>query len=53
MFLFFDFLMLGLLFAPFAVLFELDLSGDEFLVFSAPVVDAFAGSAAEFDQFIL
>ncbi len=38
---------------PFTVFVELDLSGDEFLILSAPVVDALTGSASEFDQFIL
>ena len=53
LFLLFDFFMFLLNLTPFAVFVELDLSCDEFLVFAAPVVDTFAGSASEFDQFIL
>ncbi len=45
--------MLGLLSAPFAVLFELNLFGDEFLVFAGPVIDAFASSAGKFYKSIL
>ena len=44
-------LLLGL--APLAILLELDLAGDELLVLAAPVVYALAGSAGEFDEFIL
>jgi len=45
--------MLCLLSAPFAILFELDLFSDEFLVFTGPVIYAFAGSAGEFYKSIL
>ena len=45
--------MLGLLAAPFAILFELDLFGDEFLVLAGPVIDALAGTAGEFYKSIL
>ena len=37
--------MLGILFAPFAILLELDLSRDEFLVLAGPVIYVLAGSA--------
>lgn len=52
-FLFFDFFMFLLNLTPFTVFVELDLSGDEFLILSAPVVDALTSSASKFDQFIL
>lgn len=45
--------MLGVLLAPSAILFELDLSSDEFLVFSAPVINVFTRTACEFYEFIL
>jgi hypothetical protein len=52
-FIFFDLFLclfvLGLLFAPFTELHKLDLSCDEFLVFAAPIIDPFAGSAAQFN----
>ena len=51
--LFFDFLMLSLLLTPFAILLEFNLSSDKFLVLAAPVVDALASSAGQFDQFVL
>ena len=51
--LFLDLLMLLLGLAPLAILLELDLAGDELLVLAAPVVYALAGSAGEFDEFIL
>jgi hypothetical protein len=53
LFLLFDFFVFLLNLTPFAVFVELDLSGDEFLVLSAPVVNTLTGSASEFDQFIL
>jgi len=45
--------MLGLFAAPFAILFELNLFSDEFLVFAGPVIDALAISAGEFYKSIL
>jgi hypothetical protein len=45
--------MLGLLSAPFAILFKLDFFGDEFLVFTGPVIYALASSAGEFYKSIL
>jgi hypothetical protein len=36
-------------FAPLAILFELDFALDFLLVFAAPVVDAFAFTAGQFD----
>ena len=39
--------------APVAELFKLYLAGDEFLVFGAPVVDAFALAALEFYEAVL
>ncbi len=39
--------------APFAILFELNLSSDEFLVLAAPVVNTLTRTAGEFDQFVL
>lgn len=51
--LFLNFFMFLLGFTPFAILFELDLSCDEFLVLAAPVVNALASAAGEFDQFVL
>ena len=51
--LFLDLFMLLLRLAPLAVLLELDLASDKFLVLAAPVVYALAGSAGEFYEFIL
>ena len=51
--LFLDFLVLSLLFAPFAILFELDLFSNEFLVFAGPVIYAFAGRTGKFYKSIL
>jgi hypothetical protein len=45
--------MLSLLAAPFAILFELYLFSDEFLVFAGPVIYAFAGRAGKFYKSIL
>jgi len=45
--------MLGLLSAPFAVLFELNLFSDEFLVLAGPVIYTFAGRASKFYKSIL
>jgi hypothetical protein len=45
--------MLGLLAAPFAVLFKLDFFCDEFLVLAGPVIYAFAGRAGKFYKSIL
>jgi hypothetical protein len=39
--------------AELAELLELDLALDFFLVLAAPVVDAFAGCAGQFDQLVL
>jgi hypothetical protein len=44
---------LYLLFAPFAVLFELNLFSDEFFVLAGPVIYAFAGRATKFYKSIL
>jgi hypothetical protein len=46
--LFLSFLMLSLFLTPLAILFELDLSCDEFLVLTRPVVDALARTAGKF-----
>jgi len=40
---------LGLLAAPFAEFFKLYFLGNEFFVLAGPVIDAFAGSAGQFD----
>ena len=45
--------MLCLLSAPFAILLELDLFGDEFFVLTGPVIYAFAGRAGKFYKSIL
>jgi hypothetical protein len=45
--------MLGLLAAPFAILFELNLFSDEFLVFTGPVIYALADCAGKFYKSIL
>jgi len=45
--------MLGLLSAPFAEFFELDLFSDEFLILAGPVIYALAGRAGEFYKSIL
>ena len=45
--------MLGLLSAPFAILFELDFFSNEFLVLAGPVIYALAGSTGEFYKAIL
>jgi hypothetical protein len=45
--------MLGLLSAPFAILFELNLFSDEFFVLAGPVIYAFAGRAPKFYKSIL
>jgi hypothetical protein len=45
--------MIGLLSAPFAILFKLNLFSDEFLVFAGPVIYAFAGRAGKFYKSIL
>jgi hypothetical protein len=45
--------MLGLLSAPFAILFELYLFSDEFLVLTGPVIYVFAGGAGKFYKSIL
>ncbi len=39
--------------APFAVLFELDLAHDQFLVLAGPIVDTLALAAGELDKSIL
>jgi hypothetical protein len=39
--------------APFAKLFELDFTSDEFFVFGAPIVNALAFAALEFDESVL
>ena len=51
--LFLDLFMLLLSLAPLAVLVEFDLASDELLVLAAPVVDALAGAAGQFDEFVL
>lgn len=51
--LFLDLLMLGLLFAPLAILVELNLFCDEFFVLAGPVVYALACSTAKFYESIL
>ncbi len=51
--LFLDLFVLGLLFAPLTIFLELDLASDKLLVLAAPIVDALAGSAGEFYEFIL
>jgi hypothetical protein len=38
---------------PLAILFELDLFSDEFLIFARPIVDVFARPAGEFDESVL
>ncbi len=48
-----DLFVLGLLFTPLTVLFELNFASDKLLVLAAPVVDALAGTAGEFYEFIL
>jgi len=45
--------MLGSLFAPFAVFFELDFFDNEFLIFAGPVIYAFASPAGKFYKSIL
>jgi hypothetical protein len=45
--------MLGLLAAPFAILFELYLFGDEFLVFAGPVIYALTSRTGKFYKSIL
>jgi hypothetical protein len=45
--------MLGYFATPFAILFELNLFSDEFLVFAGPVIYPFAGSAGKFYKSIL
>ena len=45
--------MLGLFLAPFAEFIELDLFGDEFLVFAGPVIYPFTASAGKFYKSIL
>ena len=45
--------MLSLFSTPIAILFELNLFCDEFLVFAGPVIYAFAGSAGKFYKSIL
>ncbi len=47
--LFFSFLMLSVFLTPLTVLFELDLSCDEFLVLATPVVYALTGTAGKTD----
>jgi len=49
-YLFFNFLVDGGLFAPSAKLLELNFSLNEFLVLSAPVIDAFAILTGKFDK---
>jgi hypothetical protein len=45
--------MFGLLAAPFAIFFELDLFSNEFLVFTGPVIYTLAGRAGKFYKSIL
>jgi hypothetical protein len=45
--------MLGLLSAPFAILFELNLFSDEFFIFTGPVIYALTGSTGKFYKSIL
>jgi len=45
--------MLGLLSAPFAEFFEFYFLGNQFLVFTRPVIYPFAGSAGKFYKSIL
>jgi len=52
-FLFLYLFMLGLLATPFAILFELNLFSDEFLVFTGPVIYALADRAGKFYKSIL
>ncbi len=47
--LFFGFFMLSVFLTPLTVLFELDLSCDEFLVLATPVVYALTGTAGKTD----
>lgn len=51
--LFLYFFVLGLSTAPFAVLFEVDFSLDEFAILARPVVDACTLGAREFDELVL
>jgi len=44
---------LGFLFAPLAILIELNLFSDEFLVFTGPVIYALAGTAGKLYKSIL
>lgn len=45
--------MFGVRLAPFAVLFELDLAGDEFSIAARPIVDAVAFGARQSEKLIL
>lgn len=45
--------MLGFFLAPFAILVELNLFNDKFLVLAGPVVNPFAGGTGEFYKSIL
>jgi hypothetical protein len=51
--LFLNFFVLGLLAAPLAVFFKLDLFSNELLIFAGPVIYALASSAGEFYKPIL
>ena len=45
--------MLGLLAAPFAILFELNLFSDEFFILAGPVIYALANTTCELNKSIL
>jgi len=45
--------MWNLLLAPFAIFFELDLTSDQLFVLAAPIVNALAVFAREFDESFL
>ena len=51
--LFFHLVVLGVEFAPAAVLFDLDLALDELFVFAGPIVNTLALLAREFDESVL